>query len=240
MKNRHDGLQDRADEERYLIDLFRVFGQMARLPITAFVYGMELFIRTIRELQSITDQSIEVAVSGIAPPDWNDLKSDATASATNGANQNSAETILKEEKEMSESDLSNDRVKVVEYYILSIKPDHEHVLGDPIDKHGENGPEEVEGYRREGKRHFPRVKVFTDNMTGEDFASWVIADYFQGEHESLDHKDKKYLRVCYDVICTFAAEEAEYDREQVQVLRQIRDVLAAKPHGGGGGKPIKV
>lgn len=245
MKNRPDGTQDRANEERYFTDLIRLFGQMVRLPLTAFVYSMELFIRTMKEMQNITDQGIDAVVSGVALPDKGDLKSDAIASATSGANQDSAETILKEEKKMSESDLSNDRVKVVEYYILSIKPDYEHVLGDPIDKHEhESGAAETGEYRREGRRHFPRVKVFTDNMTGEDFASWVIADYFQDrDHESLAHKDKKYLRVCYDVICTFAAEDAQYDREEVQVLRQIRDVLAAKPpkeaYASSGGKPPK-
>ena len=106
-----------------------------------------------------------------------------------------------------ENSLSNDRVKVVEYSILTIKPDHEHHFP-----------------------HFPRIRVFSDNMTGEDFTSWVIAEYFQEHPDAVpDPKDKKYVRVCWDVKCTFEPEDANYDKEEVDVLKQIRDAIAGKP-----------
>ena len=207
---------------------------MLKLPMDVFVYGMEMLAKTVQGIQKIADQGIDAVAIEVAqitagrPPDVGNLKRDTTVSEPDGANDDSAETTSKEEKKMPDNDLSNDRVKVVEYYILSIKPDYEHVLGDPVPRHdGEYGHGEIASHGGEGRRHFPRVKVFTDNMSGADFASWVIASYFQDQdHENLDHKDKKYLRVCYDVICTFAAEEAQYDREEVQVLRQIARSVA--------------
>jgi hypothetical protein len=42
-------------------------------------------------------------------------------------------------------------------------------------------------------------------------------------------EDKKYLRVCYDRLCTFKAEEANYDKEEVQVLREIARRLGPGP-----------
>ncbi len=103
---------------------------------------------------------------------------------------------------MADNSLSNDLVKVVQYTILSIKPDGEHAL--------------------KGFEHSPRTKVVTDNMTGEDFTSWVIAEYFhEPDHEKVDDEDKKYLRVAYAVIHSFAPEKANYDQEQTAALKEI-------------------
>jgi hypothetical protein len=193
-----------------------IFTELFKLPLAAFVYSMEMVVTMMRGLQKMADQGIDTMASGVAqtlgqppgsetaaspgqaPGSPGDPQSDVTHSAINDAISDSAQTPQKEEKNMADNDLSNDRVKVVEYYILSIVPDNEHVLPG-----------------------FPKVKVFKDNMTGEDFAAWVIADYFQEHPGAVRPENKKYVRVCYEVICTFEAEDANYDKEQVQVLREI-------------------
>jgi hypothetical protein len=97
-------------------------------------------------------------------------------------------------------------VRLFEYYILSVKPDAERVIA---------GPKNI---------------LVTDDMNGEAFVSWVIAMYFQEEgHKKMDHDDKKYLRVCYRVACTFPRQCANYEKEQVHVLREIRDALGGGP-----------
>jgi hypothetical protein len=195
--------------------MMQLLGQLLKLPFTAFVFGMEMLAKTMQGMQKLADEGIDAMIGGGAqtpgqtpgsptpgqtPGSPSSPTSESITSVTDGAVQDSAETTPKEEIKMSDNSLSNDDVKVVEYYILTIKPDHEHILTG----------------------HFPEVKVFTDNMTGADFASWVIADYFQRpNHEPMLPGDKKYLRVCYDVVCTFKAEEANYDKEEVQVLREI-------------------
>ena len=122
-----------------------------------------------------------------------------------------ATTISKERRDMSDC-CSHEQcgkpfceVKVYDYYIVSVKPHHEKLLF---------GPTSV---------------VITSDMSGEGFTSYAIALFCQ------DHKvpaaDIRYLRVCYKISCTFPKEREDcsvYAREQVQVLREIRDAL-----GGG-------
>ena len=221
--------------------MLRILSQMLKLPIAALVYSMEMMVKTMRGLQAMADESVDLVTSevaqtfGSAPEGQSDLNS-PTGSESDGVIQDGTETMPLEETKMADIDLSNDRVKVVEYYILSIEPDNEHILGER---------DEIEGRQKE----FPKVKVFTDSMTGEDFASWVIAEWFQDHPQTLEKKNKKYVRVCYDQICSFDAEESNYDREEVQVLRQIARSVAKIAHdqepspaggGAGGGKPPRV
>jgi hypothetical protein len=205
--------------------MFELLGQLIRLPITAFVFGMEMLVKTLQGWQEIADRGLITIVAEVSdareslPEARSDPQGDE--SETDDSVEDGAESKPKEESQMSENSLNNDKVKVVEYTILSIKPDHERVLDIPPDK---NDPSK--------KGHtFPKVRVFSDNMTGEDFASWVIAEYFQEHPGVLDPKDKKYVRVCYDVKCTFEPEDAHYDKEEVDVLREIRDAIKEKKSG---------
>lgn len=105
---------------------------------------------------------------------------------------------------MSEDQNRREEVKLYEYYILSIKRDDEKIIAGP------------------------RSLVVTSEMSGEAFSSWVIAAYFQEEgHQQINHNDKKYLRVAWRIAGTFPRERAEYQKDQVEVLREIRNAIAA-------------
>jgi hypothetical protein len=160
------------------------WNQLLWLPMTAFVYGLEFMVQTLRAAQQ--------AVQQIAPP-----------------------TTLKETREMSQNCCDDQcgkpfcEVRLYEYYIVSVKPCHERVVF---------GPTSV---------------VITSDMNGEAFTSYAIGLY------CLDHKvsreDVKYLRVCYRINCTLPKERescSTYARDQVEILRQIRDAIG----GGIGGQ----
>ncbi len=119
-----------------------------------------------------------------------------TAPVTEGVVEDDADTKTKENRKMADNSLSNNQVKVVQYSILTIRPDHEHLLEACDDR-------------------WPKTKVFADNMTGEDFTAWVIAE-FVGKEKKLPKDVSKYLRVSYDVVSTYAPEDPHYDRALVK------------------------
>jgi len=184
--------------------MLQFLNQMLKLPLSAFVFGMEMFVQTMQGMQRLAEQGIDAMLGGVAQTlgepsrQGSDLQDTEPPVVTDGVVEDDADKTPKEENKMSDNSLSNDRVKVVEYYILSIRPDYEHILPN-----------------------FPKVKVFTDTMTPEDFAAWVIAEYFQEHPHAVEPEYKKFVRVCYEVICTFDKQEADYDKEQIQVLKEI-------------------
>jgi hypothetical protein len=190
-----------------------------KLPFEFFAFSVEMLAKTVQGIQKIANDGVDTLVGGVAPSLFeegceSDLKSgsetNAAALESGDAVEFAADTTSQEDVKMADNDLTNsDKVKVVQYTILTIMPDDEHPL--------------------EGFKNSPRTKVFSDAMTGEDFTSWVIADYFQQpNHEHIKPENKKYLRVAYEVISTFDKEDANYDKEQVDALRGIQRTLARK------------
>ena len=117
-----------------------------------------------------------------------------------------------------DTNLSDDMVKLVRYTIVSIERDHERII-----HHGE--------------------EIVTDNLTDDAFASWMIASYLQSReyaqrrsedprHE-IEHEHKKYLRVCYEVLCRWPKQDRKYEKRQLEVLEGIRDAILRKPMGTG-------
>jgi hypothetical protein len=173
----------RADAGRSSPGVARLFGQMLLLPFTIFVYGMELFARTVRGMQQAADQGMDVmaggnarpvagvpasenhstdntAVSGGAPPTsrtqggWGDLKVHTTISTGDGNIGETAEATHKETGKMRDKDLSDDQLKLVRYKILFVKRDYEAAF-----------PE--------------REELVHDNMTSDAFAAWKVAEFIQ-------------------------------------------------------------
>ncbi len=85
--------------------------------------------------------------------------------------------------------------------------------------------------------------LVTERMTGVDFAVWIVARYLQSEEyraavrrdpaAELLHRDKKYLRVAYQVIARWPEQQGSgcHDRK-ADTLKRIRDAIR-----GLGGPP---
>jgi hypothetical protein len=264
----HEREQGRADAKDSSPGVMRLFGQMMLLPFTVFVYGMDLFVRTIQGMQRAADQGMDVMAGGAAPSPvstsagdgqsttqtaggsaaptpahapggWSDLKVQTSTSSDAGPVGDAAEVTHKETGKMSDKDLNDDQLKLVRYKILFVKRDYEVAF-----------PE--------------REELVHDNIRGEDFTAWKIAEFIQrldreevperwrkkdylkhrpGDDKRFIHRleedDKKFLRVYYEVLERYVREE---DDSEVDVLKDIRKAIDRLPRmtygageGAGGG-----
>jgi hypothetical protein len=222
MNNSIDEHKAQAEEHRSS-SFMRLFGEMMMLPLAVFVQGMELFIKTIQGMQRVADDGMDVMAGGTteaagpAPVRQSDDVSNTTGSETGGVNKD------------DDTDLSDDKkLKLVRYKILFIKRDYEAAF-----------PE--------------REELVSDSMDATGYTAWKVAEFIQtlGDRETrvpgkwngypenrdapalpyrdgnillgLPEDDKKYLRVYFEVLERYDREEAKYDQQKIDVLKQIRD-----------------
>jgi hypothetical protein len=251
MSNRFERESERAGERRSSTSMMHLLGQMLMLPFTVFVYGMDMFVRTMRGIQQVADQGMDMMADGpsqsvpgiqadIPPPTgqttrggWGDLEVQTKTSTSVSTVGDAAEANQKEILKMADRNLSDDQLKLVRYKILFVKRDYEVAFDEKED-------------------------LVYDNMTGEAFAAWKVAEFIQrldrevvpiewrkrdyprefSDTEkdptndavfirSLDERDKKYLRVFYEVLDRYVREEDEDD--EVTVLRDIRKAIDRLP-----------
>lgn len=98
-------------------------------------------------------------------------------------------------------DLRDDMLKLVRFKVLFVKREYEEVLAE--------GDELV-----------------SDSMDSTAFTAWKIAQMqWDGKLKNIDEKDKKYLRVYYEVLDRYPRQKFKYEEQQIEVLKQIRDKL---------------
>jgi hypothetical protein len=189
MNNRREG-QQRPDEEsewgagtgRETNSLVRLFGQMMMLPFTVFVYGMDVFVKTVQGMQRTTDEGMDVVLGGAArapresgattqtpgeaPGGQGETESSLAISSTDCVVEGDAQTNPKETKNMNDTDLSDDKVlKLVRYKIIFIKRDYEVA--------------------------FPEVEeLVSDSLTDTGYTAWKIAEFIQRLNETPVPKKK--------------------------------------------------
>jgi hypothetical protein len=254
MDNRREG-HGRPTEEpewgmgtrRETNSLVRLFGQMMMLPLTVFVYGMDIFVKTVQGMQRTADEGMDVMLGDASRPqretagtprnpqgepgNQRETESDLATTSTSCAVEDDAQTNPKETRDMSDTDLSGENIlKLVRYKILFIKRDYEHAF------------QEVE-------------ELVSDNTDETGYTAWKIAEFIQrlakretrvpGSWKSypvneppptlpyrdgdillgLPEKDKKFLRVYYEVLHRYDRESFRYEERQIEVLEEIRDRL---------------
>lgn len=212
-----------------------ILAEAMKLPVTAFIYSMEMLVRTMQGLTAIADQGFEVMMKGVAqtagdkPESESDPKKDETIFVAQPANVDSNETTPKEEIKMSDmddKDLSGDDLKLVRYKVLFIKRDHEFAFPEredlvsaDIDESGFTAWKIAEFIQRLNETPVPdkwRLKNYPPGVDGRNI-------------ERLPEDDKQHLRLYYEVLDRFPREEADYEASQIKVLEQIRDELARRP-----------
>lgn len=235
-------------EEQGSASVMRILGQFLMIPVGAFVYGVEMLLKTVQEFRQVTNQGLEVVVgqtpacdlpearaapaseAPVGPPDAlldRDINSDKTNNVRTDI------TITSEEKKMLDKDLHDDMLKLVRYKILFVKREFEHAFPEQED-------------------------LVPDDMDGSAFTAWKIAEFIQdlakqrtreGQEEvsirvphkwknyppkefivdgyliGLPHDDKKFLRVYYEVLDRYPREKFRYEEQQIEVLKEIRDKL---------------
>jgi hypothetical protein len=98
-----------------------------------------------------------------------------------------------------DQDLSTDDLKLVRYRVVLTKRDSEHLIC-----HGE--------------------MLVNYKTTAPDFGGLVTAECLQ-KHPLKHPDDNKYIRTSIEVIARYPKQDKEYDKEQVEVLREIKDKI---------------
>jgi hypothetical protein len=209
--------------------MMRLIGQMMKLPLAVFVYGMEMLAKTMQDMQKMADQGIDLLVSGAAPVRESgrlDVPgSGGSEDSTSGGDRAVKLTTYEEESKMPDQDLSGDDLKYVSYSISFTKPHLEVTLekrDEQVVNYSTNGAsygaiEISHFWGRVARGQVKRPQLWADNNYPED----AIDDY----NWALPLDDEKYIRFDFHVERRTPKQDPEYPREQVKVLKQIRDRL---------------
>src|SRR5262249_39171880 len=120
-------------DDRETANVIRLFGGLMRLPLDAFMYGMQILVRTIQGLQNMAEQGIDTIARDGPAQRWPDvpsmpgLPSDATVPGTSDERPGAtAESDRKERCGMPDQDLSGENtLKLVRYKVVFVKRDYE-------------------------------------------------------------------------------------------------------------------
>lgn len=206
---------------------------MMKLPISAFVFSVEMLVKTIQGIQKIAYQGIDMMEDGNVQTthSLNSGEIDTASDVIDGASVYSPEIHQRAsqpgERSMAERDLHDDMLKLVRYKILFVKrdleyafPEHEELVADNIDGAGYTAWKVAEFVQNLGKTPIP------DKWLDKKYPRDISKD---SKHPStidkLDEEDKKYLRVYYEVLDRYPRERFKYEERQIEVLEQIRDKM---------------
>jgi hypothetical protein len=244
MSNRFERESERGSEGRSSASMMHLLGQMFMLPFTIFVYGMEAFVQTIKGFQRAADQGMDVMAGGATPPRDFSLTENhpadqtverisnpspqggqrdinvSTTTSTSDSKVGDAGASDKETIEMNDRNLSDDQLKLVRFKMTG-EAFTAWKVAEFIQELGKGITEVPAEWSRDdqGKPKYPKEP---GALTMKD-SKWYLM--------SFPEKDKKYLRVYYEVLDRYVREEED---DEVVVLKEIRDAIDRIPKGSGG------
>jgi hypothetical protein len=219
--------------------MIQLFSRLMKLPVEAFVYSMEMFVKTMRGMQHIAYQSIDTmadwdAQAPVVASSRENTTSEGTYATPESVSIRRMEathtTTQEEEMRMQDKDLrEEDILKLVRYKILFVKRDLEHAFPEKEELISENT--DAAGYTA-----WKIAEFIQDLKNVEIPRKWRDKKYPPPEIESpptgdptkinsLPEEDKKYLRVYYEVLERYPRERFRYQERQIEVLEQIRDKI---------------
>jgi hypothetical protein len=182
--------------------MIQMFGQMLLLPFSMLACCMDVLAGAMRTMQQPDGQgSASANPTGNAP--GTGFPGAGTYTDNQRAQGDGATKQAKEERKMSDCCCDHDHreVKLVEYTIVSIKRCDEKIITK-----GE--------------------EIYSDDMSEESFATWVVALYLNKNPDAIPHDDKKYLRVYHHVLESWPRPDKDCcDDRQVDVLRDIEKAI---------------
>jgi hypothetical protein len=209
--------------------MMRLLSEMLKLPLAIALHSMEIVVDAVREFQKTTDLTITSLIGGAtrllvnAPLRENDsLASNMNEAET--ANSN-LQIVRKEDRNMSDQDLSGDDLKYVSYSILFTKRDLEatfetemHDVVNYSTNGGSYGGLKIAHFMGRVQRgQVPRPDAWKNPEN--NYPPGVTTSYFT----SIPTEDEKYITFIYEVDRRIPREDKEYDREQVRALKGIKE-----------------
>jgi len=212
-----------------------LLGQMARLPVQAFVYTMEMMVKTLQGLQKMADRSVDALIGkdALSPQDAPAVESNLSNGPTVGATAHAAgnapnsesdhpndtvnlthdaitsggEKIEKEQRKMPDTNLSDDMLKLVRYKVLFVKRDYEHAFKEEED-------------------------LVWDNMTDTAYAAWKVAEFIQNLKNEKIEVPSKWLNQDKKPRFNFEVKDSKltgFDEDDKKYLRVFYEVLQRYP-----------
>jgi|SRR5262245_12731198 len=221
--------------------MMRLLGQMMKLPVAIFVYGMEMLVKTMQGMQKLADQGVDAMLQGIPPQSEMNKEagcaqsqfSGSMMSVNEGARHRGAKTINHithmEVSKMSDQDLRGDDLKLVRYVVLFTRRDLEvafpektelvtysTTLGDY------QGAKKAEFLRQIDADPIPRPQRWIDN----DYPESKYRDTDGKKFRDLPKDDiDEFLKVNVQILERYDKEESAYDKDQVKELKGIKEAL---------------
>lgn len=226
----------------------RLLSELFTLPLLPVRLGVEILQRTVEGFQTLGGIGLQASTKGTvrndppAPPvleapnagSWNGPPGDpgglrsavgrpptkedrAMSCNCCGSDYCSCETSIECSQVTSDRGLGGRCcVKVVQYTVLSARSgvdDNDRIIVGPT------------------------TIAFSDDLDESSFTAWVISENGTEIERKVAPRDRKYLRVAYQVFARFAEEEPNYSQEQVAALWDIaRRLPPPEEKSGGGGK----
>jgi len=226
--------------------------QIFMLPFSTFNYSMQIFMWMLQSMTSMTSEGVNAMVGGTAQT-LAGVGMPASVDATASGAGNIQPSNRKEERKMSEQSWGGgrersggrgqycddrgwtiseecrdnepcDQLRLVRYKVLFLKRDLEVAFQE-------------------------QEELVVEEIPKDGFISWKIAEFIQlmargevkqpgkwqeknyppdvrnGNVMSLPDKDKRFLRVYCQVLDTYDREKMNHERDQIDVLKEIRDAI---------------
>lgn len=177
---------DESGTQRGSIAVIELFGQMMLLPLSVFVYGMELFMRTVQGMEKAADEGMALLVGSTSQTfaEADNLTQTSRETRGNEVMSNAIETFgvvpssdsgLESSLAISSSDsgVNNDAKNNVKETIKMNDTD----LSDDMLKLVRY---KILFVKRDYETAFPeREELVYDNITGDAFTAWKVAEFIQ-------------------------------------------------------------
>jgi hypothetical protein len=192
---------------------FSGIGGVLIFPMRAFVWSLQMIAQMMQSIQVSLGEGVSMRDGGInqaGRPDESQF----------------TQSVFMEDKVMTDQDLGGDDLKYVTYAILFTKRDFEATL--------EKKQEDLVNYPT-NPASFGGLKIA--EFMGKVARGQISRKAIWGDKEyrpkgaasdtswEFDDDDKRYIVFDFEVVRRIPREEAEYDRDQVKVLREIRQSI---------------
>jgi len=247
------------NDEQQPANAMSLLSQLCMIPLAAFVYGMEVLLKTLQGMQQITNQGMEVMVgsNGFSSRAAADMQAGTSMISNMGPGENGIsneeENTLNENINFCNPHQDGGRCLILwRYKVLFIKRDLEHAFPEVEDLVPDDVPDITawkiaEFIQQLGGRQVAVPKSWINKRKGP-LKYWRIerSDKPPKSYEEaydaaergekvwligLDEDDKRYLRLYSQELARYTREKPRYEEDQIKVLEQIRDNLAHKSTG---------
>jgi hypothetical protein len=164
-------------------------GQMARFPVVVSVYAARMMVTTFEGMSRMTGEALGEVAGRVEPPAR--PRAGVAVPVRTGAPRRGA-VNPKEMPNMSDTNLNDRMVKLVEYTIVSIQREKEEIL---------EGPKQV---------------LETDDLAGDAFSNSRIAAWVAEHPDVAKRLDLDDLRVHYQVLARWPKRDLKYDERTLE------------------------